>query len=157
MAESAHAQNNELSGSYESDGLDAPVYYSAIDSMVMDVITEEVTLYGQGVVEYTDTKLTADRITIDIKTNEVTATYSLDSLGNPVGKPVFTSAGEEAACEYMKYNFETKKGFVKEVRMQQGEGYIHMADSKIHPNEQIHFKWYLNNLFLTLHIYRGGG
>ena len=146
MAESAHAQNNELSGSYESDGLDAPVYYSAIDSMVMDVITEEVTLYGQGVVEYTDTKLTADRITIDIKTNEVTATYSLDSLGNPVGKPVFTSAGEEAACEYMKYNFETKKGFVKEVRMQQGEGYIHMADSKIHPNEQIHFK---NGKFTT--------
>jgi lipopolysaccharide assembly outer membrane protein LptD (OstA) len=146
MAESAHAQNNELSGSYESDGLDAPVYYSAIDSMVMDVITEEVILYGQGVVEYTDTKLTADRITIDIKTNEVTATYSLDSLGNPVGKPVFTSAGEEAACEYMKYNFETKKGFVKEVRMQQGEGYIHMAESKIHPNEQIHFK---NGKFTT--------
>ncbi len=146
MAESAHAQNNELSGSYASDGLDAPVYYSAIDSMVMDVITEEVTLYGQGVVEYTDTKLTADRITIDIKTNEVTATYSLDSLGNPVGKPVFTSSGEEAACEYMKYNFETKKGFVKEVRMQQGEGYIHMADSKIHPDKQIHFK---NGKFTT--------
>jgi hypothetical protein len=142
----AYGQTTVQSGSYESEGLDAPVYYSATDSMVMDVINDEVTLYGQGSVEYTDTKLTADIITIDIKTNEVTATYSLDSVGNPVGKPVFTSAGEEAACEYMKYNFETKKGFVKEVRMQQGEGYIHMAESKIHPNEQIHFK---NGKFTT--------
>mgnify|MGYP000701760821 FL=1 len=146
ITNSVHSQTTVQSGSYESEGLDAPVYYSATDSMVMDVINDEVILYGQGVVEYTDTKLTADRIIIDIETNEVTATYSLDSLGNPVGKPVFTSAGEEAACEYMKYNFETKKGFVKEVRMQQGEGYIHMAESKVHPNEQIHFK---NGKFTT--------
>lgn len=134
------------SGSASGNGLDSPVYYQARDSIVASIPDEVVRLYGESTVQYEDIELRADLIEIDLKTNEVTATYSLDSVGNPVGKPVFVSAGEESACEYMKYNFETKKGFVKEVRMQQGEGYIHMAESKIHPNEQIHFK---NGKFTT--------
>ncbi len=136
----------QKSGSANSAGLNSPVNYSARDSIVANIPDQIVRLYGESIVQFEDIELKADLIEIDLKTNEVTAMYSLDSTGNPVGKPVFISGGEESQCESLKYNFETKKGYIKEVRMQQGEGYIHMAESKIHPNEQIHFK---NGKFTT--------
>ncbi|MEO9533341.1 MAG: putative LPS assembly protein LptD [Crocinitomicaceae bacterium] len=123
-----------------------PVNYSARDSIVANAKNQIVKLYGEALVTYDNIELKADYIEIDIQRNEVLATYTLDSLGNPVGKPVFNAEGEESTCDYMKYNFKTKKGYIKEVRAQQDEGYIHMAESKIHPNEQIHLK---NGKFTT--------
>jgi lipopolysaccharide assembly outer membrane protein LptD (OstA) len=128
------------------DGLDAPVTYEARDSIIADIPQQIVTLYGDAYVVYEGIELKADYIQIDLKSNEMTATYALDSLGLPVGKPIFISDGEESRCELMKYNFKTKKGYIKEVRAQQDEGYIHMAEAKIHPNEQIHLK---NGKFTT--------
>lgn len=121
-------------------GLDAPVKYEARDSIVASVTTEIVKLYGDASVNYDGIQLTADYIEINLRNSEVLATYTLDSLGQPMGKPLFTADGEESKCDYIKYNFKTKKGYIKEVRAQQDEGYIHMAESKIHPNDQIHLK-----------------
>lgn len=126
--------------SLAQNGLDEPVKYSARDSIVADAKSQIVKLYGEALVTYDNIELKADYIEIDIQHNEVLATYSLDSLGNPIGKPIFNAEGEESTCDYMKYNFKTKKGYIREVRAQQDEGYIHMAESKIHPNEQIHLK-----------------
>jgi len=131
---------------WAQDGLDGPVNYQATDSIVADIKTEIVKLYGEAKVTYDNIELTADYIEIDMKNNEVLATYTTDSLGTPIGKPIFSSDGEESTCDYMKYNFKTKKGYIKEVRAQQDEGYIHMAESKIHPNQQIHLK---NGKFTT--------
>ncbi|WP_157454115.1 putative LPS assembly protein LptD [Crocinitomix catalasitica] len=126
--------------SVQSSGLNAPVFYEAKDSIVADIPNQIVRLYGDAKVNYEDIELLSELIEIDIQKNEVTATYGIDSLGNPFGKPLFTAGGEQSECDYIKYNFDTKKGFVKEVRMQQGEGYIHMAESKVQPNEEIHFR-----------------
>lgn len=131
---------SQLSGSSSASGLNSPVNYEAKDSIVADMPNQIIRLYGDANVKYEGIDLKAEIIEIDIEKNEVIATYGLDSLGNPKGKPVFTSDGEESSMDYIKYNFDTKKGFIKEVRMQQGEGYIHMAKSKVHPNEEIHFK-----------------
>ena len=125
---------------YGQGDLDAPVKYEARDSIVADFPRQIVKLYGEAHVDYDGIEVTADFIEINLKNNEVLATYSLDSLGQPVGKPIFTSDGEESKCDLIKYNFKTKKGYIREVRAQQDEGYIHMAESKIHPNEQIHLK-----------------
>jgi hypothetical protein len=131
---------------WAQSGLDEPINYEAQDSIVADIKSEIVKLYGEAKVTYDNIELTADFIEIDMKNNEVIATYSLDTAGLPVGKPIFSSDGETSTCDYMKYNFKTKKGYIKEVRAQQDEGYIHMAESKIHPNEQIHLK---NGKFTT--------
>lgn len=135
-----HVGHAQITGSSSGNGLESPVNYQARDSIVADIPNEIVRLYGEANVQYEGVDLKADLIEIDLATNEVIATYTLDSLGNPVGKPIFSSDGEESRMDYIKYNFDTKKGFIKEVRMQQGEGYIHMAKSKVHPNEEIHFK-----------------
>lgn len=116
------------------------VRYEARDSIVANVPSQIIRLYGEASVQFEDIELTADYIEIDMTKGEVLATYTLDSLGNPVGKPIFSSGGEESRCDYVRYNFNTKKGYVKEVRAQQGEGYIHMAESKIHPSEEVHLK-----------------
>jgi hypothetical protein len=123
-----------------SGQLSSRVTYEARDSIVAHIPSQKVRLYGEAIVEFENITLTADFIEVDLKMSEVTATFSLDSLGQPIGKPVFTSDGEESRCDYIKYNFNTKKGYIREVRAQQGEGYIHMAESKIHPNEEIHLR-----------------
>jgi len=120
--------------------LGSAVKYQARDSIVAHIPTQKVRLYGDARVDFEDIQLTADYIEIDILKSEVMATYTLDSLGEPVGKPLFTSGGEESSCDYIKYNFETKKGYIKEIRAQQGEGYIHMAEAKVHPNEEVHLR-----------------
>ncbi|MBK9592469.1 MAG: LPS-assembly protein LptD [Crocinitomicaceae bacterium] len=125
------------SNSFGQD-LGSPVKYEARDSIVANIPKQIITLYGQAKVNFDDFELTADFIQIDLINSEVLATFTLDSAGAPVGKPVFITEGQETRSDYIKYNFETKKGYVREVRTQQGEGYIHMAESKIHPNEQIH-------------------
>jgi hypothetical protein len=124
----------------ENINLDSPAFYSAKDSIVADVPNQIIRLYGQAVVTFEDVVLNAEIIEFDMKNNEVTARYGLDSLGNPTGKPVFNQGGEEIICESIKYNFDTKKGYITELRTQQGEGYIHMAESKIQPNQEIHLK-----------------
>jgi hypothetical protein len=130
---------SQESGSEEL-GLDYPVYYSATDSIVADIPNQIVRLYGEANVTYDDLILDAEIIEIDLNKNEVSAYYGIDSTGIPIGKPVFTQSGEEIKCESIKYNFNTKQGYITEVRTQQGEGYIHMAESKIQPNKEIHFK-----------------
>lgn len=136
---------SQLSGSV-STGLDGPVVYKAKDSIVAYANSEIIRLYGQAYVEYQGISLEAERIEINIAKNEVTAQYGLDSLGNPFGKPLFKGEGEETRSDYIKYNFETSKGYVREVRAQQEEGYLHMAEAKIHPNKEIHLK---NGKFTT--------
>lgn len=121
-------------------GLEHPVNYQARDSMVVDVPNQIIRIYGQANVKYADVNLDADYIEIDILKSEVSATYSVDSAGNPIGKPIFTFEGEEIKCDAMKYNFKTEKAYITEVRTTQGDGYIHMAESKRQPNEEMHFK-----------------
>ncbi|MCB9222561.1 MAG: putative LPS assembly protein LptD [Crocinitomicaceae bacterium] len=132
--------------SFAQNDLDGPVKYEARDSIIANIPRQTVMLYGEAYVSYEGIELKADYIEINTKNSEVIATFTTDSSGNPVGKPIFISEGEESRCDYIKYNFETKKGYVREVRAQQDEGYIHMAESKIHPNEEIHLK---NGKFTT--------
>lgn len=124
----------------QSLGLNDPVNYSATDSIVADIPNQIVRLYGKANLTYDDVILNSEIIEIDLKRNEVSAYYGIDSLGEKYGKPEFTQGGELIKCEKIKYNFNTKKGYITEVRTQQGEGYIHMAESKIQPNKEVHLK-----------------
>ena len=132
----SHAQKS----TNQNLGLDNPVNYSATDSIVADIPNQIVRLYGEANVTYDDIILNSEIIEIDLKTNEISAYYGIDSTGEKFGRPEFTQGGELIKCDKIKYNFDTKKGYITEVRTQQGEGYIHMAESKIHPNEEIHLK-----------------
>ncbi|MET0243601.1 MAG: putative LPS assembly protein LptD, partial [Flavitalea sp.] len=106
------------------DSLDAPVEYSAVDSMVLDVPNNKIILYSKGNIIYKDMNLSADSIMMDQSTKMVTATYRLDSLGNKIGKPKMKQAETPMEADVIRYNFETQRGVTQQTFTQQGEMYL---------------------------------
>jgi LPS-assembly protein len=106
------------------DSLDAPVEYSAADSMVLDIVTNKIILYSKGNIIYKDMNLTADSIQMDQESKMVTATFRRDSLGNIVGKPRMKQTESTMDADVIKYNFETQRGITQNTFTQQGEMYV---------------------------------
>lgn len=133
--------NNTKEVKISEDMPEEIIDYQADDSIVGFIQKKLVYLYGNAQVKYGDEMtLTSERMIVDMKKNEVMATYALDSAGKPYGKPLFKDGTDEIHCDSIRYNFKTRKAYITEVRMQQGEGYIHMSKSKRHANEEIHLK-----------------
>lgn len=105
--------------------LEAPIIYPAKDSTVISMADKKIRMYGQAKVTYETIELTADYIEMSIDRKEVYAAGRTDSSGQVTGKPVFKEGEESYECSEIKYNFNTKKAFVKDVRMKQEEGFLH--------------------------------
>jgi lipopolysaccharide assembly outer membrane protein LptD (OstA) len=114
----------------KSNFLDDKVIYNASDSMIVDIENEKAYLYNNAVVIYEDMQLTAGYIEIDFKNNLVYSRGITDSAGNIVQKPISEQGGESFTAGEIRYNFETKKGKIKDVITQQGDGYVHGSDIK---------------------------
>ena len=112
-------------------GLEAPVDYTATDSLVYDAATGFAHLYGDAKVNYQNMALTADYIRMNLDSNLVHASGMEDSLTHELkGKPIYKQGSEEYESEHMSFNFKTKKGFIQNVKTTQGEGFMRSADSK---------------------------
>ncbi len=121
--------------------LEYPVFYHADDSILLDMKTQSVTLYGNANVTYGDIDLSAAYIVFGMQDKTLYAKGAEDdSTGTIIGNPVFKDGNETFESKEMTYNFETKRGIIKEVMTQQGEGYLHGELIKRHPNDQIHIK-----------------
>jgi len=108
----------------ESD-LKSTVVYSAKDSTIMDPTAQEVHLYGQAKVTYGAIVLQADYIRLNWTTNEVFAKGTYDTTSKKwVGEPIFEDNGEKYDTKELRYNFKTRKGFIKGIVTQQGDGNI---------------------------------
>ncbi|MGZ5242736.1 MAG: putative LPS assembly protein LptD, partial [Bacteroidia bacterium] len=117
--------------------LTAQVKYKAKDSIIYDIETKKVYLYGTAHIEYQDIVLDADFITIDWNTNEISASGRVDSTGKIAGKPKFKEGEQEFKTDSIKYNFKTKRGRISSLRTQEGqEGYIHTNVAKTVKNEE---------------------
>jgi lipopolysaccharide transport LptD-like protein len=106
------------------DSLDAPVDYSALDSMVLDVTTNKIILYSKGNIIYKDMNLSADSIEMDQDSKVVTATFRRDSLGRIIGKPRMKQSESTMDADVIKYNFETQRGITQNTFTQEGEMYV---------------------------------
>ncbi len=107
------------------NALKSKVVYSARDSIRLEVENQKVYLYGDAHVTYEDTKMDAEQIILDTKNNFVSAKGILDSTGKRIGDPKFSDGGQEFSSRGMSYNFETKKGKIKEVITKEGDGILH--------------------------------
>lgn len=110
--------------------LNEKVHYTATDSILVDIINQKAYLYSNAEVFYEDMHMKAGYIEIDFKNNLVHASGLKDSIGNIKQRPVFDNADGKYDAGEITYNFETKKGKIKDVITQQGEGYIHGRDIK---------------------------
>ena len=100
---------------YSKDSLEAEVNYDAQDSMIYDIASKKIHLYGGAIVTYQSIKLEAAHIILDWNTNIVTAEAMPDSTGRPAGLPVFADGEQNFTADRMLYNFDTKKGVVYDV------------------------------------------
>jgi len=108
-----------------SDELKSKVHYTADDSIRFEIATEKVFLYGNAKVNYEDIEMTAEYMEVDWNTKILFAKGGVDSAGAPKGLPVFKQKEEQFTAETVAYNFETKKGRIREVVTKQGEGFVH--------------------------------
>lgn len=122
---------------YESP-LEAKVVYNATDSIRFDILEQKVYLFGQASVSYQEITLNASHIEYGFGDNVVYAYGRTDSLGNYVDRPLFNEGQSSFEADTMTYNFETKRGVIKEVKTQEGDGFLHSQITKKHANDHIH-------------------
>jgi len=126
--------------------LEYEVNYQADDSMRVDLKKQMVYLYGNAITTYGDIELKANYIEISLKTNELSAKGLPDSTGTIVGEPVYTQGSQMFEAGEMKYNFKTKRGLSKEVKTQEGGGYLHGSVVKRDSSEIVYIK---NGMYTT--------
>ena len=112
------------------NGIDAPVEYSAEDSMTYEGESGMARLFGQAHVKYEDMDLESDQISIVLDSSLVHATGSLDSTGTKFGTPVFKMGSDTYENDTMAFNFKSKKGLIKNVYTEQDDGFMTSEISK---------------------------
>ncbi len=115
--------NNDSVPPVKKEKLDAPVIYSAQDSVMINA-NGEVLMFGDSKVDYGSLNLKADFITFNADSSLVTAIGRINEGDELVGSPVLTDNGEEYRAKSIQYNFQTKKGYILQGIVQQGDGYI---------------------------------
>lgn len=105
--------------------LEAIITYSATDSIIPDFENQKMYMYKKGVINYQSIELKADYIMLDLAKNEVYAEGLPDSTGTIVGNPIFKDGDEEFESKTLRYNFETQKGYITDVKTTQGDGFVH--------------------------------
>ena len=116
----------------KSGGVDAPVQYTAEDSLVYDAPHKVAHLYGNSNVKYTNMDLTSDKISMDIDKSNVKATGTADSTaeGGVKGKPVFKMGSDTYDTDTIAFNFKSKKALINNVYTEQQDGFLTGARSK---------------------------
>ncbi|MBI4929748.1 MAG: LPS-assembly protein LptD [Bacteroidetes bacterium] len=137
LSEASFAQDS-ISKPSPNSGIKSKVVYNSRDSVRFDVKNQKVFLFGDADVKYEDMELHADYIEFDMADNIAFARGGRDSAGKaiadsagmPVGDPVFSDGEKSFDAKEITYNFETKKGKIREVTTQEGEAFIHAKDAK---------------------------
>ena len=105
--------------------LEAKVEYKSADSLFFDLINNKTYLFYNAEIQYQNINLKADYIEIDFSTNTLFASGLPDSAGVIKGTPIFTEGLQSFMSNTMSYNFDTKRGFIKDVITQEGDGFLH--------------------------------
>ena len=116
----------------KSTGIDAPVNFSADDSLVCYASTKDAYLYGKSNVDYEEMNLKSDRVHMNMDQNLVHATGVRDTseVGGLDGTPVFKMGSDEYESDTIMYNFKTKKGYINNVYTEQQDGFINSEEAK---------------------------
>ncbi len=116
----------------KSGGVDAPVNYTATDSLVYDAHNKVAHLYGNSNVKYQNMDLTSDRIAMDMDKSNVSAVGTADSTAeNGIkGKPIFKMGSDTYDTDTIKFNFKSKKALINNVYTAQQDGFLTGTRSK---------------------------
>lgn len=109
----------------KKSAITSKVVYSATDSISLDLENQKVYMYRDADIKYDKITQKAAYIMIDFDSNTLTALPRKDSTGKEYGKPEFSEGDQEFKSEEMRYNFRTRKGFIRSVITEESDGYMH--------------------------------
>ena len=114
----------------KKNGIDAPVNYSANDSLIYDAHTNTAHLFGTSRVKYEDMNLESEKIYMSLDSSMVRAVGRNDTAGRYIGQPVFNMGQDKYTSDTMAFNFKTKKGFINSVNTAQQDGFLSSEKAK---------------------------
>ena len=115
----------------KKNGIDAPVEYTADDSLVYFAGNKMAHLYGSSTVKYENMDLASEKVAITLDSSLVRATGVYDTTTREkVGTPVFKMGSDTYESDTMAFNFKTKKGLIASVYTEQEDGYLTAERSK---------------------------
>ncbi len=119
-----------LKDSISKNAINSKIDYKARDSIKLNVVEKKAYLYGNVEINYESIKLKAAYVEMDFDNNTLYATGVVDSTGKEIGKPEFADGSNAFTAKSLKYNFDTKKGYVKEIFTNEGESFLQGATVK---------------------------
>lgn len=125
-----------------STGIEAPVVFSANDSMIYDAQRNTAHLYGSSNVKYTAMDLKSEKIYMSLDSSIVHATgiYADSTKKKLTGTPVFQMGSDSYESDTMAFNFKSKKGLIQNVYTQQEEGFLYSKLSKRNDNGDVYLQ-----------------
>lgn len=115
----------------KKNGIDAPVEYTADDSLVYFAGNKMAHLYGSSTVKYENMDLASEKVAITLDSSLVRATGVYDSATHEkIGTPVFKMGSDSYESDTMAFNFKTKKGLISQVYTEQEDGFLTAERSK---------------------------
>ena len=103
------------------DSISFPVEHKAEDSMVLEVDSKKVLLYGKGEIKYDDIQLNAPKIEYDQQTQFVTAKMGRDTAGLVAGMAKLKQGETVTVSDSLRFNFKSQKGLTYSSFFQQEE------------------------------------
>ena len=128
----------------KSNGINAPVEYSADDSLVYVADSRLAHLYGNSKVKYENMDLESEKVAMSMDSSLVHATGVRDTADHTgktlVGTPVFKMGNDSYESDTMAFNFKTKKGLISNVYTKQEEGFLRSQLSKRNDNGEVYLQ-----------------
>ena len=117
--------SDTISFKIAKDSVDAPVSYTAEDSVIVDLRSEKIYLFKKGEIAYKDIKLESAIIEVDQQSQTITAYPGRDSAFRQVGTPTFKQGEKAFTSDTIKYNFKTERGVTIGTYTQEGEMFVY--------------------------------
>lgn len=103
------------------DSLSSPLEHKAEDSMVLEVDTRKIYLFGKTEVKYEDVVLNAPKIEFDQRSQYVTAKMGKDSVGAVTGMAKLKQAETVTVSDSLNFNLKSQRGLTYSSFFQQEE------------------------------------
>ncbi|HTQ27153.1 MAG TPA: putative LPS assembly protein LptD [Puia sp.] len=124
LKDTSQVQKDTLRFKTSKDSLDAPVDYSASDSVVLNVPGKTITLYDKANIKYKGMTLDAYTIQFDQPKQIVVATFTTDTAGKIIGKPKMVDKESTMESDSIVYSLKTQKGITRNTFTQSGEMFV---------------------------------
>jgi len=122
------------------DAIKTKIDYKAKDSIIMNLDDRKSYLFREVKIDYEDITLKSGYVEIDFQKNQLFAEGLKDSAGKEIERPEYEQGENSFTSRSMYYNFDTRKGLVKDIFTNEGESYLHGSIVKRFPDGKANFK-----------------